>query len=81
MRQPWGDLALRDESDLRRAAIAALIARMDLRSLVVVAAPVARGKQERARRICIETLPPALEQMESRRSSRSGAPPPWTSGT
>lgn len=53
----------RDESEARRTTITAALARMDLRSLVVVAAPVVEGKQERARRICIETLHPTLERV------------------
>ena len=58
-----GRLHWRDESESRRTAITSVIARMEVWSLVVVTAPVTAGKQERARRICIETLHPTLERL------------------
>jgi len=53
----------RDESEARRERITAGIAalRAALHSVVVVAAPVPDTKQERARRVCLETLHPALQ--------------------
>lgn len=53
----------RDESQARRRQITAGIAALSaaLHCVVVVAAPVPDAKQERARRLCLETLHPALE--------------------
>lgn len=45
-----------DEDDARRHKIALAIADCDVHSLVVLASPMARNGQERARRKCIEQL-------------------------
>lgn len=52
----------RDESGPRRTKIAVAISAMDLAAVVVVGVPMANRRQERARRICMETLLPTLEQ-------------------
>lgn len=53
----------RDEDDRRRTKIAAAIGTVDMAAIVVVGVPMARRKQERARRLCMETLMPALEAL------------------
>lgn len=59
-RQPR--LHWRDETEPRRTRIAAAIGTMDLAAVVVVGAPMANRRQERARRICMETLLPTLQR-------------------
>lgn len=51
----------RNEDDRRRTKIAAAVGTVDMAAIVVVGVPMAKKKQERARRICMETLMPALE--------------------
>jgi hypothetical protein len=53
----------RDEEAPRRTKIAGVIGGLDLASTVVIGAPLAKSKQERARRKCMEALLPALEGM------------------
>jgi hypothetical protein len=52
----------RDETGPRRTKIAATISAVDMAAVVVVGAPMANRRQERARRLCMETLLPTLEQ-------------------
>jgi hypothetical protein len=52
----------RDETGPRRTKIAATISVVDMAAVVVVGAPMANRRQERARRLCMETLLPTLEQ-------------------
>jgi hypothetical protein len=53
----------RDEDDRRRTKIAAAVGAVDMAAIVVVGVPMAKRKQERARRLCMETLMPALEAL------------------
>jgi hypothetical protein len=53
----------RDEEGPRRTKIAAAVGRVDMAAVVVIGVPLVRAKQERARRICMETLLPALDRM------------------
>jgi hypothetical protein len=53
----------RDEDGPRRTKIAAVISTIDMAAVVVVGVPMAKRQQERARRICMETLMPTLEQL------------------
>lgn len=53
----------RDEDDNRRDHIAATAASFDAAAVVVVGAPLIKSKQERARRICLETMLPFLEEL------------------
>jgi hypothetical protein len=53
----------RDEDDRRRTKIAAAVGTLDMAAIVVVGVPMAKRKQERARRLCMETLMPALEAL------------------
>lgn len=53
----------RDETGPRRTKIAAAISAIDTAAVVVVGVPMAKRQQERARRICMETLLPTLEQL------------------
>jgi hypothetical protein len=43
--------------------MAATLAELVFKAVVVVGTPVIKSKQERARRLCMETLLPALEQI------------------
>lgn len=52
----------RDETAPRRTKIAAAISAMGVTAVVVVGVPMANRRQERARRICMETLLPTLER-------------------
>jgi hypothetical protein len=52
----------RDETGPRRTKIAATIGAVDMAAVVVVGVPMANRRQERARRLCMETLLPTLEQ-------------------
>lgn len=52
----------RDETGPRRMKIAAAIGAVDMAAVVVIGVPMANRRQERARRICMETLLPTLEQ-------------------
>lgn len=52
----------RDEAGPRRTKIAVAIGALDVAAVVVVGAPMANRRQERARRICMETLLPTLER-------------------
>jgi hypothetical protein len=51
------------EDDGRRAKIAAAVSGVPMSAVVVVGAPLVAAKQERARRICMETLLPHLAGM------------------
>jgi hypothetical protein len=53
----------RDETGPRRSEIASTISVIDMAAVVVVGVPMAKRRQERARRICMETLLPALEDL------------------
>ena len=53
----WRDLGIKAQRESLQA-----IASLDSRSTIVVAAPINPHKQERARRKCLETLLPLLEQ-------------------
>ena len=53
----------RDEEAPRRTKIAEAIGAMDLAATVVIGTPLAKSKQERARRKCLEALLPALKEM------------------
>jgi RNase H-fold protein (predicted Holliday junction resolvase) len=53
----------RDEEALRRTKIAEAIGGLDLAATVVIGMPLAKSKQERARRKCLEALLPHLEAM------------------
>ncbi|TQN40937.1 hypothetical protein FHU33_0289 [Blastococcus colisei] len=53
----------RDEEAPRRTKIAEAIGALDLAATVVIGTPLAKSKQERARRKCLETLLPNLETM------------------
>jgi hypothetical protein len=53
----------RDETGPRRTKIASTISVIDMAAVVVVGVPMAKRQQERARRICMETLLPALEDL------------------
>lgn len=53
----------RDEDAGRRTKIAAAVADIDMAAVVVVGMPMEQKKQERARRICLETLLPELALM------------------
>ena len=50
----------RDEDAARRGTIAAAVASVEMTAVVVVGVPVAKAKQERARRLCLEVLLPHL---------------------
>lgn len=71
MRQDLGSLLLRkqkrlhwrDEEAARRDKIITVLASVDMAAVVVVGMPVAKAKQERARRLCMEELLPRLDQM------------------
>lgn len=54
----WGT-----ESPDRREKIAATVTDIDMAAVVVIGIPLAKAKQERARRICMETLMPYLAAM------------------
>lgn len=53
----------RDEEAPRRTKIAGAVGGLDLAATVVIGTPLAKSKQERARRKCLETLLPNLEAM------------------
>jgi RNase H-fold protein (predicted Holliday junction resolvase) len=53
----------RDEEAPRRTKIAEAIGGLDLAATVVIGTPLAKSKQERARRKCLEALLPNLEAM------------------
>jgi len=53
----------RDETGPRRTKSAAAISAIDRAAVAVVGVPMAKRQQERARRICMETLLPTLEQL------------------
>ena len=53
----------RDEEAPRRTKIAEALGGLDVAATVVIGTPLAKKKQERARRKCLETLLPHLEQM------------------
>jgi hypothetical protein len=53
----------RDEDSRRRTKIAAAIGSIDMAAVVVIGVPMAKRRQERARRICMETLMPALDEL------------------
>lgn len=50
----------RDEDRVRRDKIAAAVAQFEMAAVVVVGTPLLKSQQERARRICMETLLPHL---------------------
>lgn len=52
----------RTETGPRRTKIAAAISAVDMAAVVVIGVPMANRRQERARRICMETLLPTLER-------------------
>jgi hypothetical protein len=52
----------RDEDGPQRTKIVAAISAIDMAAVVVVGVPMAKRQQERARRICMETLLPTPEQ-------------------
>jgi hypothetical protein len=53
----------RDEDGPRRTKIAEVVGGLDVAATVVVGTPLAKRKQERARRKCLEALLPRLEQV------------------
>jgi len=71
VRQAMGSLLLRgqkrlhwrDEDAVRRDKIVATVASVDMAAVVVVGMPMAKAKQERARRLCMEVLLPRLDEM------------------
>jgi hypothetical protein len=52
-----------DESDVRRGLIVSALGDLDLAHMVVVGSPVARTKQERARRLCFQGLLHRLDKL------------------
>lgn len=52
-----------EEAPARRTKIAKVIGGIDMAAIVVIGTSMARNKQERARRICMETLLPELQHM------------------
>lgn len=53
----------RDEEGPRRTKIAEAVGGLDVAATVVIGTPLAKSRQERARRKCLEALLPRLEQM------------------
>jgi hypothetical protein len=53
----------RDEEGSRRTKIAEAVGALNVAATVVIGSPLAKKKQERARRKCLQTLLPHLEQM------------------
>jgi hypothetical protein len=53
----------RDEEAPRRTKIAEAVGGLDVAATVVIGTPLAKKKQERARRKCLETLLPRLDEM------------------